>query len=57
MSTPTKNEKTQDLLGDGNNAALKYAFSKLDKDAYLKVFSSNKNWERTLNEINAKLGK
>ena len=57
MSTPTKNDKTESILYDANNFALKYAFSKLDSiEAYKAEFAKIPAWERILNEINAKLG-
>lgn len=58
MSTPTKNDKTEGLLADANVLASKYCFSKFDSiDAYKAEFAKDRNWERVLNEINAKLGK
>ena len=56
MSTKTKNDKTEGLLDDANNDALKYAFSQYNSiDAYKKKFDTN-NWKKVLEEINAKLG-
>ena len=56
MSTPTKNDKTEGLLNDANTAVLKYCFNKIDLAAYKKEFENN-NWNKVLQEINAKLGK
>ena len=55
MSTPTKNDETESLLADANDAALKYANSKLTKDEYLKKFDTA-SWTKVLKEINEKLG-
>ena len=56
MSTPTKNDKTEGLLNDANTAVLKYCFNRIDLAAYKKEFENN-NWNKVLQEINAKLGK
>lgn len=57
MSTPTKNDKTESLLEDANNYALKYVFDVFTSiDAYKAEFDKNTNWQKVLNEINAKLG-
>ena len=57
MSTKEKNDKTQGLLEDSNVTVLKYAFNKIGNiDDYKKAFTSNGNWKKVLDEINAKLG-
>ena len=58
MSTPTKNDRTESILADANNFALKYAFDELKTiEAYKAKFDEIVYWERILNEINEKLGK
>ena len=59
MSTPTKNDKTQSLLEDANNYALQFCYNKpIDSlDAYYKAFSKEPDWNKSLDEINEKLGK
>ena len=56
MSTPTKNDKTESILADANVSAMKYAFSKISYEDYLKEFD-NASWNKILKEINEKLGK
>ena len=58
MSTPTKNDRTESILADANNFALKYAFNEIKTiDAYKAKFAEIVHWERILKEINEKLGK
>ena len=58
MSTPTKNDRTESILSDANNFALKYAFDELKTiEAYKAKFDEIVYWERILREINEKLGK
>ena len=58
MSTPTKNDRTESILADANNFALKYAFDELKTiEAYKAKFDEIVYWERILREINEKLGK
>ena len=57
MTTPTKNEKTEDLLSAANVSATKYAFDAIKTiDNYKKEFNTS-FWQRVLEEINQKLGK
>ena len=64
MSTKTKNDKTESILADANNFALKYAFHEVVKDLkdydlnkYRADFDKDVSWSRVLAEINEKLGK
>ena len=56
MSTPEKNNNTESLLEDANTSVLKYAFSKISYENYLKEFNTPA-WTKVLKEINDKLGK
>ena len=57
MSTPTKNNKTNDILRDANVLAKKYAFGQISLDSYKKQLNENTNWIKVLKEINEQLGK
>ncbi len=58
LYTPTKYDKNESILRDGNVNAKKYAFGKISSiDAYKKLFENDNNWKKILTEINAELSK
>lgn len=56
LSTPTKGQKSGELLTNAVTAAINYTYGKIDKDAFI-AGASTSTWETVLEEINEKLGK
>ena len=56
MSTPTKNDRVQSMLHDGNTFVLRYAYNQTTLEGYYNSFNTA-NWNKCLQEINERLGK